>query len=142
VNRARFGAVSTDMARRRPHADIRREHRLTAWFTGAEIAKIRLEAERHGMAPAAWLAKTGTDAAEPGDTGGRGLADDAADAIADMNDATGVARKIGYEFNQALAALHSTGRRSPALEASGDAVARAVRRMEAATLRAARELLR
>jgi hypothetical protein len=43
-------------------------------------------------------------------------------------------------FNQALADLHSTGEHSPGLEASATAVARVVRRMESATLRAARAL--
>lgn len=96
------------------------------WFTGAELEKIRLEAGRHGMAPAAWLAKTGTDAAEHG---GRALAVDVADAVADMEAATAAARRIG-----SLPDVDD--------QAVGAAVARAVRRMEAATLRAARELLR
>jgi hypothetical protein len=130
---------------RRPHGDVRRQRRLTAWFTDAEIEKVRLEAARHRMAPAAWLAKLGTDAAgaaEGGKTGGRPLAKSAADAAADMSEATEVARKIGYLFDQAVAALHSTGEHSPGLEASGAAVARAVRRMESATVRTARELQR
>ncbi len=130
---------------RRTHGDVRRKRRLAAWFTDAEIEKVRLEAARHGMAPAAWLAKLGTDAAGAaggGEAGGRPLARSAADAAADMSEATEVARKIGYLFNQAVAALHSTGEHSPGLEASGAAVARAVRRMESATLRTARELRR
>jgi len=150
---------------RRPHGDVRRQRRLTAWFTDAEIEKIRLEAARHGMAPAAWLAKLGTDAAGTdaagtdaagtdaagtdaagaaggGEAGDRPLGKSAADAAADMSAATEVARKIGYLFDQAVAALHSTGEHSPGLEASAASVARAVRRMEAATLRTARELRR
>ena len=152
LNRARFVVVLSGMARRsaapgsrRRHGDVRRRHRLTAWFSAAEIDAVRLEAARHGKAPAAWLAKLGTDAAGAavdGEAGGRALAVDAADAAADMSEATEVARKIGYLFNQAVAALHSTGEHSPGLEASGAAVASAVRRMESATLRTARELLR
>ena len=83
---------------RRRHGEVRRERRLAAWFTDAEIEKVRLEAGRHGMAPAAWLAKLGTDAAGAdaagaGETGGRVLAGDVADAAADMSDATEVARR-------------------------------------------------
>jgi hypothetical protein len=130
---------------RRPHGDVRRQRRLTSWFTEAEIEKIRLQAARHGMAPAAWLAKLGTDTADSpggGEADGAPVTKSAADAAADMSEATEVARKIGYLFNQSVAALHSTGEHSPALEASGAAVARAVRRMEAATLKTARELRR
>jgi len=140
-----MGKRSAAPGSRRSHGDVRRQRRLTAWFTEAEIEKIRLEAARHGMAPAAWLAKLGTDAASvPGsrEAGDRSLAKSAADAAADMSEATEVARKIGHLFNQAVAALHSTGVHSPALEARGASVARAVRRMEAATLRTARELRR
>ena len=116
---------------------MRRRRRLAAWFTDAEIEKIRLEAARHGMAPAVWLAKLGTAAAcaagggtagggagGGGEAGDRPLAKSAADAAADMSAATEVARKIGYLFDQAVAALHSTGVHSPGLEASAAAVAR------------------
>ena len=75
-------------------------------------------------------------------TGGRALAGNVVDAAADMSDATEVARRIGYLFNQAIAKLHALGEHSPDLEASAAVVARAVRRMEAATLKTARELLR
>ena len=138
-----MGRRSAAPGSRRPHGDVRRRRRLAAWFTDAEFKEVRLEAARHGMAPAAWLAKLGTDAAgaaEGGEAGVRPLAKSAADAAADMSAATEVARKIGYLFNQAVAALHSTGEHSPDLEACGAAVARAVRRMESATLRTAREL--
>ncbi len=145
-----MGRRSAAPGSRRRHGDVRRQRRLTAWFTDAEIEKIRSEAARHGMAPAAWLAKLGTDVAGAdtagapggGEAGDRPLAQSAADAAADMSKATEVARMIGYLFNQAVAALHSTGVYSPALEARGASVARAVRRMEAATLRTARELRR
>jgi hypothetical protein len=140
-----MGRRSAAPGSRRPHGDVRRERRLTAWFTDAELGEIRLEAARRGMAPAAWLAKLGTDTAsapEGGEASGRPLAGSAADAAADMSAATEVARRIGYLFNQAVAALHATGVHSPALEASAASVARAVRRMEAATLRTARELRR
>ncbi len=140
-----MGRRSAAPGSRRPHGHVRRQRRLTAWFTEAEIEEIRLEAARHGMQPAAWLAKLGTDAASvPGsrEAGDRPLAKSAADAASDMSEATEVARKIGGLFNQAVAALHSTGVHSPALEARGASVARAVRRMEAATLRTARELRR
>jgi hypothetical protein len=142
-----MGRRSAAPGSRRPHGDVRRRRRLTSWFTEAEIEKIRLEAARHGMAPAAWLAKLGTDTAGAGGGGGgeagdRPLTGSAADAAAGMSEATEVARKIGYLFDQAVAALHSTGVHSPRLEASGAAVARAVRRMESATLRTARELRR
>jgi hypothetical protein len=140
-----MGRRSAAPGSRRRHGDGRRQRRLTAWFSDLEIEKVRSEAARHGMAPAAWLAKLGTDvagAAGGGEDGGHLLARSAADAAADMSEATEVARKIGYRFNQAVDALHSTGEHSPGLEASGATVARAVRRMEAATLRTARELLR
>jgi len=145
-----MGRRSAAPGSRRPHGDVRRQRRLTAWFTDAEIEKIRLEAARHGMAPAAWLAKLGTDtagadtagAAGGGEAGDRPVAQSAADAAAGMAKATEAARKIGNLFNQAVAALHSTGVHSPALEAYAALVARAVRRMESATLRAARELRR
>jgi hypothetical protein len=94
------------------------------------------------MAPAAWLAKLGTDAAGGGEAGGRALAGEVVAAAADMSDAIEVARRIGYLFNQAIAKLHALGEHSPDLEASAAVVARAVRRMEAATLKTARELRR
>jgi hypothetical protein len=141
-----MGRRSAAPGSRRRHGDVRRRRRLAALFTDAEIEKIRFEAARHRMQPGAWLAKLGTDTASAatggGEAGGRPLAGAAADAAADMSEATEVARKIGNLFNQAVAALHSTGVHSPALEASGASVARAVRRMEAATLRTARELRR
>lgn len=140
-----MGRRSAAPGSRRPHADVRRRRRLAALFTEAEVEKISLEAARHGMMPAAWLAKLGTDtasAAGGGEAGDPPLTRSAADAAAGMGEATEVARKIGYLFDQAVAGLHSTGVYSPALEASGASVARAVRRMEAATLRTARELRR
>jgi hypothetical protein len=140
-----MGRRSAAPGSRRRHGDVRRRRRLAALFTEAEIEKIRFEAARHGMQPGAWLAKLGTDtagAAGGGEAGDHPLTPSAADAAADMSEATEVARKIGNLFNQAVAALHSTGVYSPALEASGASVARAVRRMEAATLRTARELRR
>src|SRR5260370_22014596 len=91
---------------RRTHGDVRRKRRLAAWFTDAEIEKVRLEAARHGMAPAAWLAKLGTDAAGAaggGEAGGRPLARAAAHAAADMPEPTEAARKIAYLFHQAVA---------------------------------------
>ena len=132
---------STAPGSRRRHGDVRRQFRLTAWYTGDELAKIRDTAAAAGMTPAAWLAKLGTDAAEAG-AGGRAenAAAGASDVIAAMSHATNLARRLGYLFNQALADLHSTGEHSPGLEASATAVARVVRRMESATLRAARAL--
>ena len=154
LNRGRSVTVHLRMARRsaapgsrRRHGDVRRQLRLTAWFTGAEMREGPPRGRgRTGWRPAAWLAKLGTDAAEAPPGGAQPaavpVAGRAADVVADMSDATEVARSIGYLFNQAVAKLHSTGEHSPGLEASAAAVARAVRRMESATLRAARELLR
>jgi hypothetical protein len=95
---------------------VRRQFRLTAWYTGDELAKIRDTAAAAGMTPAAWLAKLGTDAAEAG-AGGRAenAAAGASDVIAAMSHATNLARRLGYLFNQPLADLHSTGEHSPAL---------------------------
>lgn len=140
-----MGRRSAAPGSRRRHGDVRRQRRLTAWFTEAELEEIRLEAARQKMAPAAWLAKLGTDtagAAGGGEAGDRPVTPSAADAAAGMGEATEVARKIGHLFNQAVAGLHSTGVHSPALEASGASVARAVRRMEDATMRTGRELRR
>jgi hypothetical protein len=121
---------------------VRRQFRLTAWYTGDELDKVRRAAGAAGMAPAAWLAKLGTDAAEAA-AGGRPRATTAAgapDVIAVMSDATALARRLGYLFNQTVAKRNSTGEHSPGLEASAAAVVRAVRRMESATLTAARAL--
>jgi len=132
---------------RRRHGEVRRRRRLTAWFTETELEAVRRAAAGRKMAPAAWLAKlgtdaAGTDAAGAGEAGGRPLAGDVAAAVAGMSDATEVARKIGYLFNQAVAKLHTLGEHSPGLDASAAVVARAVARMEAATLKTARELRR
>jgi hypothetical protein len=132
---------------RRSRGDVRRRHRLAIWYSDAEAEAVRFEAARHGMMPAAWLAKLGTDAAGAaggagGGGDGRARPGEAADAVAEMEDATRVARRTGGVFNQAVAKLHTLGEHSPDLEASAAVVARAVRRMEAATLRTARELLR
>jgi hypothetical protein len=118
---------------------VRRRHRLTAWYTEDELDKVRHAAAAAGMAPAAWLAKLGTSAAE-GRAEGAASAADVADAVAAMSGAAALARRLGYLFNQAVAKLNATGEHSPDLEASAAAVARAVRRMESATLRAARAL--
>jgi len=125
---------------RRRHGDARRERRLTVWYSEAELEAVRCAAAQRKMAPAAWLAKLGTDAAGGGEAGGRALAGEVADAVAGMSDATEVARRIGYLFNQAVAKLHALGVHSPDLEASAGVVARAVRRMEKATLAAGRAL--
>jgi hypothetical protein len=125
---------------RRRHGDVRRERRLTVWYSETELAAVRRAAGK--MAPAAWLAKLGTDAARGGEAGGRVLASEVADLAAGMSEATEVARKNGYLFDQAVARLHTLGEHSADLEASAAVVARAVRRMEAATLKVARVLLR
>jgi hypothetical protein len=132
-------ARSTGAGRHRPHASVRRTLRLTAWFTEPELEGIKEAAGKAGMKPGAYLAMVGTDAAAGA---GRLPATGAADVVAGMSDAVTAANKIGNNFNQAVARLHSLGEHSPDLEASAAAVARAVRRMEAATLRVARELLR
>ncbi len=148
LNRRRSVAVHLRMARRstapgsrRRHGNVRRQFRLTAWYTGDELEKIRYAAAAAGMAPAAWLAKLGTDAAEAAASERAGAAAaDASDVIAAMSHATSLARRLGYLFSQALAKLNSTGEHSPDLDGSAAIVARAVRRMESATLRAARAL--
>lgn len=131
---------STAPGSKRPHAAVRRQLRLTVSFTEEELEAIRAAAKAAGMEPGAWLAKTGTDAAAA--SVGAAPPSTAADVVDSMESARKTAAKIGYLFDQAVAKLHSTGQHSPDLEASAAAVARAVRRMEAATLRAARELLR
>ncbi len=114
---------------------MRRERRLTVWYSETELAAVRRAAAGRKMAPAAWLAKLGTDAAA-----GRILTADVADVADGMSEATEVARKNGYLFDQAVARLHTLGEHSADLEASAAVVARAVARMEAATLKAARAL--
>lgn len=132
---------STAPGSRRCHGDVRRQFLLTAWYTGDELEKIRDAAAAAGMTPAAWLAKLGTDVAEAA-VGGRAetAPPGASDVIAAMSHATSLARRLGYLLNEALANLRSTGEHSSGLEASAAAVARAVRQMEPATLRAARAL--
>lgn len=131
---------STVPGSRRRHGDVRRQFRLTAWYTGDELEKIRHAAAAAGMTPAAWLAKLGTDAAEAAAGGRAGAAAGASDVIAAISDAAALARRLGYLFNQAVAKLNSTGEHSAGLEASAAVVARAVRRLESAALRAARAL--
>jgi hypothetical protein len=115
---------------------VRRRFRLTAWYTEDELEKVRHAAAADGMAPAAWLAKLGTNAAEAAAGGRAGAAAaDASDLIAAISDAAALARRLGY----AVAKLNSTGEHSPDLEGSA-IVARAVRRMESAALRTARAL--
>ena len=126
---------------RRRHSETRRELRLTTWFSAEELDAIRRAAAATGMEPGAWLAKLGTDAATATDPG-RSLAPPGqlTDAVAEMSAATEMARRHGYLLNQAVAALHSTGRHSPQLNAAASLIARAVRRMESATLAAGRML--
>jgi hypothetical protein len=120
---------------------VRRQLRLTTWFDEKELEEIRAAAAAAGMAPAAYVAQAGTDTARAA-AAGRPPAGHVADVVAGMSDAVTAANRIGNNFNQAVARLHSLGEHSPGLEASAAAAARAVRRMEAATLRVARELLR
>jgi hypothetical protein len=120
---------------------VRRQFRLTAWYTGDEREKVRRAAAAAEMAPGARLAKLGTDAAEAAAGGRAGAAvAGAPDVIAAMSDATALARRLGYLLDQAVAKRNSAGEHSPGLDASAAAVARAVRRMESATLTAARAL--
>jgi hypothetical protein len=148
VNRRRSVTVHLRMARhstvpgsRRRHGDVRRQFRLTAWYTGDELERVRRAAAADGMAPAAWLAKLGTDAAEAAAGGRAGAAvSGAPDVIAAMSDAMALARRLGYLLDQAVAKRNSVGEHSPGLEASAAVVARAVHRMESATLKAARAL--
>jgi hypothetical protein len=120
---------------------VRRRRRLTAWYTEDELEKVRRAAAAAGMAPAAWLAKLGTSAAEAAADGRAGAgAADASDVIAAISDAAALARRLGYLSTQAVAKLNSTGEHCPGLEGSAAIVARAVRRMESAALRAARAL--
>ena len=133
--------LSTAPGSRRRHGDVRRQFRLTAWYTRDELEKVRYAAAAAGMAPAAWLAKLGTSAAEAAAGGRAGAAAaDAPDVVAAMSQATSLARRLGYLLNQAVAKLNATGEHSADLEACAAAVARAVHRMESATLTAARAL--
>jgi hypothetical protein len=145
LNRDGPAIVMISMARRstapgskRRHSDVRRRFRLTIWYTGDELEAVRREAAKSGMAPAAWLARLGTDTAAAAAAGRAGAA--APDVIAAMSAAVSLARRLGYLFDQAVTKLNSVGEHSPGLEASAAVVARAVRQMEAATLRAARTL--
>ena len=89
------------------------------------------------MLPAAWLAKLGTDtAAAAVGQAGAALAG-AADVVAAMSAATSQARRLIYLFDHPVA-LHAIGEHPPDRAALG----RAVRRMEAETIRAARWLRR
>jgi hypothetical protein len=131
---------STAPGSKRRHGDVRRTHRLTIWYTEDELEAVRAEAAKHGMAPAAYLAKLGTDTAAAAAAGRAGIPASAPDVIAAIADAAGLARRLGYLLNQPVARLNATGEHSPDLEAAAAAVARAVTRMEAAALRAARVL--
>lgn len=117
------------------------QYDLQAWYTEDELEQVRLAAAAAGMAPAAWLLKLGTSAAEAAGGGrARVLAADQSDMIAAISDATALARRLSYRFNEAVAKLSSTGEHFPGLEHSAAILARAVRRMESAALRAARAL--
>jgi hypothetical protein len=131
-------ARSTRTGRHRPHASVRRELRLTAWFTEPELEAIREAAAKAGMKPGAYLAKAGTDAAAA--AAGGPPASSVAGVVAGMSGAMTALNRVGNNFNQAVARLHALGEHSPDLEASAAAVARAAARVEQAVLSAARRL--
>jgi hypothetical protein len=68
------GTTQHGAGSRRRHGDVRRRHRLTAWYTGDELEKIRRAAAVAGITPAAWLEKFGTDNAEAAASGRAGAA--------------------------------------------------------------------
>jgi hypothetical protein len=126
---------------RRRHSAIPRDIERKALFNVQEDQEIRAAARDVGMAVGAWLAQAALDAARRA-AAGHPSASMAADVVAKMDNAVTEARYEGNLFNQAVRTLHITGQHSPELERHAAGLARAARRMEAATLRVARELLR
>jgi hypothetical protein len=126
---------------------MRRTFRVEGSFDEEEHKLICAAADAAGMKPGAYLAQTATDAARAAaagqpPAGGRLAAGRVAGFAAAMDAAVAEAKAEGNIFKQAVRMLHITGQRSPELERHAAELSHRSRRMEAATLRVARELLR
>lgn len=101
-------AAPRPAAGRRRRAPSRRPHRVEFSLSDAEFAAVRDAAGLAGMSLGAFAALAAVSAAR-GDSGGAGR-QEARKALAVLVRCAGQQRKIGANFNQAVAKLHATGR--------------------------------
>lgn len=123
---------ASGQAGRRDRAETTRENVVKVRLSDEERAVLGAAAARDEMALAAWLGKTGMDAAEhravPVPKMQREM-------LAELMRVAGLVRRAGTNFNQAVARLNATGQPGPDLEPSAAFCIRAVRQAnEAADL--------
>jgi hypothetical protein len=111
---------------------VPRPHSVSVKLSDAEKATLQAAAERAGMGLRAYLAQAGMDAAElraaPVSAVHR-------EALRELMRLAGLTRRIGVNFNQAVARLNATGEPGPDLEPAAAYCMRVVRQVdEAATL--------
>jgi len=118
--------------RYRPRGAAVRDHRLTPRFTDAELSEIKAAAGAAGMTLTGFCALAALAVARrrPGEAGRAGEAPARAEELAALQGELFAARtavnRTGVNLNQAVAALHSTGRPPVWLEHAVQRVTRSV----------------
>jgi hypothetical protein len=116
-------------AGRRSRRPTRRKHRLELYLSDDEQARLRMAAQRAGLAPGAYAAQAALAAAD-----GKAAPADASfrEALGELIRAAGLVRRIGVNLNQAVAKLNATGQRSGDLLPYAAESARRAERLDAA----------
>lgn len=121
--------VSGRGVRRRSRQTIARPKLVQFTLTLEEFDEVSLAAERAGMARGAYAADVTLAAA-------RGASDRTSsplrEVLGELMAAAGLVRRIGTNFNQAVAKLNATGQRSEDLLPSAQFCARVVQRLDEA----------
>lgn len=122
---------------REREADGRRDKRLKVSYTDTELTIVREAAARDNQALAAWVGNAALNVAKEKVVP---VSVDARDLIAELIQARNQASRIGNNVNQIAKALNADGTVTSAqLVATLDAILKAVRRMDEATLQVMRE---
>ena len=122
---------------RRSRGSEPRGHKVTVRLSDGELATLTAAADRAGMALAAFLSKTGMDAAEHRAAEISGVQ---REALAELIRAAELVRRAGTNLNQAVARFHSTGQPGPDLGPAAEYCMRVVGRVDQAATVISRRL--
>jgi hypothetical protein len=129
--------VSSGGVRRRARQAIARPKLVQFTLTLEEFDEVRQAAERAGMARGAYAAAVTLAAA-------RSTVDRTSsplrEVLGELMAAAGLARRIGANFNQAVAKLNATGQRGEDLRPSAQLCARVVQRLDEAAEQVCRSI--
>jgi hypothetical protein len=121
-------------ARRRRRDEVRRPHAVQLWLSGSEYALVADGAGERHMAVGAFAAEVLVaglrDQPLPASMVSR-------DVLVALNRGSGEAYRIGVNFNQAVARLHSTGQLTPQIAAYGREIIRVLGALEGYAAQAA-----